>query len=334
MPSESEIISNLRRLARTSDAVPVGIGDDAAVISGIAGKDLLACCDLMVEGVHFCIDWASPRLIGRKALAVNLSDIAAMGGVPRFALISAALPHKCSEEFVSELFAGIFQLADDTGVLIVGGDTSSSRDSIFIDVSVIGECDTGKAITRGGAKPGNIIYVTGSLGGSALGLMLVEQGLRLNVSSSRDDDPRQQAVLRHLSPEPQLKFGCTIGEAGLATAMIDISDGLSTDLWHILDESNCGAAIQASAIPIANCVRRVAPELPGIDPLKLALNSGEEYELLLTASPENHERIFAITRKLDVSITAIGEIVAGKQLQLNLDNEVIPIEPSGYQHLI
>src|SRR5258707_14379979 len=140
MPNESQIISELKKLSRVDDGVRVGIGDDAAVIKGSGGsggRDLLLCCDLMVEGVHFRTEWAPPRLLGRKALAVNLSDIAAMGGVPRFALMSIALPHNLSSEFIDEIFRGLFDLAESTGVSIVGGDTSRSPDSLFIDVSVI-----------------------------------------------------------------------------------------------------------------------------------------------------------------------------------------------------
>ena len=139
MPRESEIISRLRNRAPVGDDVLVGIGDDAAVLKGQDGTDLIACCDLMVEGVHFRTEWTPPGMLGRKALAVSLSDIAAMGGVPRFAMVSIALPRECSSEFIEELFGGVFDFARASGVLIIGGDTSGSRDSLFIDVSVIGE---------------------------------------------------------------------------------------------------------------------------------------------------------------------------------------------------
>lgn len=311
----------------------MGIGDDAAVASLPGGRDLIACCDLMVEGVHFRTEWTKPRLLGRKALAVNLSDIAAMGGLPRFAMISIAIPHKCSSEFIDELFAGLFELADASAISIIGGDTSSSRDSLFIDVSVIGECESGKAITRRGAKIGDRIYVSGALGASALGLSLLEDGFRLEDSKDRSD-ARQQAISKHLAPEPRLKLGRALGEAGLATSMIDISDGLSTDLWHVLDESNCGAVISAGAIPIAACVRSVAAVEPGRDPLKLALNGGEEYELLFTCPRENQPGVVALCDSLGVAITAIGDIVAEKRLQLELNGMLETLKPLGYQHVI
>lgn len=327
MPTESQIISRLKDRARADERVLVGIGDDAAVIKGLGERDLLACCDLMVEGVHFRAEWGPPSLLGRKALAVNLSDIAAMGGVPKFAMVSVALPGKFSAEFIDEVFRGLFELADARGVSIVGGDTSSSPDSFFIDVSVIGECAGGKAITRGGANIGDSIYVSGSLGASALGLSLLEQGVRLS-----DESDFQDALLKHLKPEPRLSLGHAIGEAGLATAMIDISDGLSSDLWHLLDESKCGAVIHAGTIPIADCVRRSSSRALTTNPLQLALNSGEEYELLFTVTAENVAKLDEMSRSLVVPITRIGEIVAGGELQLETGEKLESLPRSGYEH--
>lgn len=332
MPTESQIISRLKDLSRVDKRVVVGIGDDAAVIlnpGGSGERDLLACCDLMVEGVHFRAEWAPPSLLGARALAVNLSDIAAMGGVPKFALVSVALPNCFSTEFIDEVFRGLFALAEASGVSIVGGDTSSSPDSFFIDVSVIGDCASGKAITRGGANIGDSIYVSGSLGGSALGLSLLEEGVRLG-----DESDFQDALLKHLKPEPRLSLGQALGEAGLATAMIDISDGLSTDLWHLLDESKCGAVIHAATIPIADCVRRYSTHAPMADPLRVALNSGEEYELLFTVTPENAAQIEQVSHAFVVPITRIGEVVASGELQLETGDGLEPLSRSGYEHVI
>lgn len=333
MPSESEIISRIKRRARSRDDILIGIGDDAAVLKNTSETDLLACCDLMVEGVHFQLDWTTPRMLGRKALAVNLSDIAAMGGVPKFAMISISLPSHCSAEFVDELFGGIAEMADEHGVSIVGGDTSSSRDSLFIDVSVIGECASGKAIARRGAKTGDKVYVSGSLGASALGLSLLKDGRRLEDLKVRSD-AKQQAIIKHLSPEPRLKLGRAIGKAGLATSMIDISDGLSTDLWHILDESHAGALIHAEAVPVATCVLSLAQETQGIDPLRLALDGGEDYELLFTARPESEKQLIALSETLGTMITAIGEIVGDTRVSIERNGAIESVERSGYEHLI
>ena len=334
MPRESEIISRLRSISQNTDDVLLGIGDDAAVIARAGGKDLIACCDLMVEGVHFRSEWAPPRLLARKALAANLSDVAAMGGIPRFAMISIAVPPRYDSEFIDELFEGLFEFANACGVSIVGGDTSSSRDSLFIDVSVIGECESGQAVTRSGAKPGDQIYVSGSLGASALGLSMLEDGFRLDESKDANDALRLCAVFKHLAPEPRVKLGRALGEAGLATAMIDISDGLSTDLCHILEESKCGAVIQGDKIPVAECVRLIASMNSEFDPLRLVLHGGEEYELLFTARPENSMRVSELSREAGVAITAIGEIIVSEGLELVHNGLSESIKPEGYEHAI
>jgi len=333
VPSESEIISRIKRRSRINDQVLLGIGDDAAVIQTTRGTDLIACCDLMVEGVHFRTEWTPPRLLGRKALAVNLSDIAAMGGHSKFAMVSIALPHKYSAEFIDELFNGISELADASGVAIIGGDTSGSANSLFIDISVIGECYSGRAVTRGGAEVGNKIYVSGSLGASALGLSFLEAGFRLSDVKHLGDTGRR-ALLKHLAPEPKLSLGRALGEAGLATAMIDISDGLSTDLTHILEESTVGATIHASALPIDDCVLSATAAVPAVDPTTLALNGGEEYELLFTVRPQDQDRLTFLARTLGERVTSIGEIVSGRELSLEREGMMETIQPRGFEHII
>jgi len=334
MPGEHEIISRLRQRARAGPQVRVGIGDDAAVIATDGAKDLLTCCDLMIAGVHFRRDWAAPRLIGRKALAVTLSDIAAMGGTPRYAMISIALPRTLSSNEIEELFDGIYEMADANKVAIIGGDTSSSNDSLFIDTIVLGDCAAGRAITRAGAQVGDVIYVTGALGASALGLNLLERGFRLEDADSIEAQARHRALMKHLAPEARLQIGRRLGERGLATAMIDLSDGLSTDLGHLLEESHCGAILHATAIPIDESARWLAANGLAIDPLQLALHGGEEYELLFTARPETRHRLATLASDCNLPITALGEIVAGTGLQLERDGAQQMIQPSGYEHLI
>jgi thiamine-monophosphate kinase len=358
MPKESEIIANIRRNARLVEGVVVGIGDDAAVIKHPGATDLLACCDMSVERVHFRLEWATPKRIGRKALAVTLSDIAAMGGTARFAMVSLALPPASEETLAEKIMQGIFEIAERSGVAIIGGDTSSSTDSLFIDTSVIGECASGKAVTRGGARIGDLIFVTGSLGASALGLALLEQGYRLNdgveenpadqrVENSlggKDAEAcatdgsvsrmRQQAINKHLVPEPRLRFGKALGEQGLATAMIDVSDGLSTDLSHLLEESHCGAQIQAELLPIADCAEKLSQGLANLNPLQIALHSGEEYELLFTAQSDNQKAIFALADSLKLSVTRIGQIKRGRELFIEREGKVALLLPAGYEHRI
>jgi thiamine-monophosphate kinase len=339
MAKESEIISRIRRKAPADDDLLVGIGDDAAVIRHSGSTDLLACCDVSVEGVHFRSAWSTPELIGRKALAVTLSDVAAMGGTPRFAMVSLALPPNPEARLADELMRGMFSLAEASAVSIVGGDTSSSPDSLFIDTSVIGQCPRGQAITRGGASVGDVIFVTGSLGASALGLLLLEQGCRLQSSAEAQIEDaleacRQQAITKHLVPEPRLRFGKTLGVCGLATAMIDVSDGLSTDLAHILEESDCGATIRAELLPIDISVRKLSRVMPELNLLNLVLHSGEEYELLFTARSENQRAIAEIAAALRLPVNAIGRITQGRQSHLERGGKVEVLLPSGYEHHI
>lgn len=326
MPKESEIISLIRKRARHTDRVSVGIGDDAAVIKSAGASDMIACSDLSVEGVHFRIEWSDAWLIGRKSLAVTLSDIAAMGAEARFALLSVALPTALSSEFIDQLFEGFFDIADSYGVSIIGGDTSGSAHSLFIDTTAIGEAQSGRAVTRAGAREGDLIYVTGRLGASSLGLSLLEQGYRLDES----DSPAQlDAMMKHLKPEPRLGAGKAIGEAGIATAMIDISDGLSTDLWHILDESHCGAIIRAGEIPVAESVKLLSPDRA----LEYALHGGEEYELLFTSPFDFRDKVGELSKSLSIPITLIGEITRGEDLQLERGGLFESVKPSGYEHL-
>ena len=318
---------------RDSRRVTVGIGDDAAVVSLEEGSDLIACCDLLVEGVHFRAGWSPPKLLGHKALAVTLSDVAAMGAVARFAMISVAFPPSTSSEFVDNLVSGIVDLADRFGVTIIGGDTSGSPGPLFLDTSVLGECARGRAVTRSGATAGETIYVTGHLGASALGLHLLEAGHRLEDEISDDvSRARRLALLKHLAPEPRLKLGQAIGEAGLATAMIDISDGLSTDLCHVLGESGCGAIIHATSLPMSECALSLSPTDSSIDLLSLALHGGEEYELLFTSRPESEGDLLELSNSMGVRITAIGETVVGSGLQLEHNKRTEPVLPAGYEH--
>jgi thiamine-monophosphate kinase len=336
MPTESEIISKIRARARPNQQVIAGIGDDAAVIR-FGGKCLIACCDLVVEGVHFRTQWAAPGLIGHKALAATISDVAAMGGSPKFAMVSLALPRATPAEFIEGLIEGIFEVAESYGVSIIGGDTSISPGPLLIDTSLIGECESERAIRRSGARVGDVIFVTGSLGASALGLLLLEQGYRLGgelIEESPIGRARHQAIKRHLMPEPRLREGQMIARAGLASAMIDISDGLSTDLWHILDESGQGAILHADAIPIAEAVAALQASGFAVDPLQLALSSGEEYELLFTCHPEDCSRLSELSSALSVPITAIGQIVPGKSLQLERGGALEEVSPCGYEHRI
>src|SRR5215813_7988289 len=340
MPGESEIISMIRGRAREErgSGVELGIGDDAAVLRAEAGVDFLFCSDLSIEGVHFRTEWAGPELIGHKALAATISDVAAMGGEPRYAVASIALTKGSSMEFIEELLSGMFDLANAFGFSLVGGDTSASPGPLFIDTSAIGVCGRGRAITRRGARPGDLVYVTGDLGNSALGLSLLKRGFRSDesVSDSSDRISRaiQAAIKRHLIPAPRVLAGRMLGLGGLATAMIDISDGLGTDLGHIAEDSKCGAIIHAELLPIARAVRDLSRAGGETDPVELALESGEEYELAFCSPPEASERIREMSRELQLPITRIGEMIGESGLYIQRDGQTAMMDIKGFEHQI
>jgi thiamine-monophosphate kinase len=323
------------------DGVEVGIGDDAAVLRQDSSADLLFCSDLSVEGIHFRTEWALPDVIGRKALAVTLSDIAAMGGQPRFALASVAFRQGSTREFIEQLFSGMFDLANELGFSLVGGDTSASPGPLFIDTSAIGFCGCGRAITRSGARPGDLVYVTGELGGSALGLQLLKDGFRqIERVDNPEERARQAAIKRHLAPEPRVRAGQMIGQTGLAAAMIDISDGLATDLGHITEDSKCGVVVEASLLPLAGALKELMSSIrPEKDLLQFALQSGEEYELAFCVRPEAASSVQDLSEELNLPITRIGEVIEGQgvilhQGELDQGGRFVTIDAKGFEHEI
>lgn len=319
-----------------------GIGDDAAVIRAEIGKNTVVTTDLLVEEIDFRRETTRPDLLGHKALAVSLSDIAAMGACPRWALVSIGLPKEVwGSEFVDGFYEGFFSLADRYDVTLIGGDVSRTPERIVIDSIVIGESIKGGAIFRSGAQPGDQIFVTGYLGDAAAGLRLIEQGVRLKPqttkqpaisATSRPSSERSidYLLLRHLQPEPRVGWGLLIGDKQLATAMIDISDGLSSDLNHLCRESKVGALIDASRIPIDHLVTELCGRR-ALDPLMLALHGGEDFELLFTVKAENVAKL--PTRVDGVSATRIGEITgAPSGIRIAEGSKIWNLEPGGWDH--
>ncbi|MBI2839714.1 MAG: thiamine-phosphate kinase [Acidobacteria bacterium] len=248
-----------------------GIGDDAAIIAGRGSGKLLVSCDALVEGVHFDRQRASGADVGWKAGAVNISDIAAMGGRPLYLLVSVALPAGIERAWAQGFFRGLLAAARRYGAAVIGGDTVASPGPVFVDVAVIGEC--ARPVMRDGARAGDALFVTGTLGDSAAGLISLQR--RSGV----------RALERHhLRPQPQVEIGHLLAAKGIPTAMLDMSDGLSRDIRNLCDASRCGAQIQAGAIPISRSVRRFCARA-GLDPLTLALHGGEDYRLLFAVSP-------------------------------------------------
>ncbi|HYX27902.1 MAG TPA: thiamine-phosphate kinase [Pyrinomonadaceae bacterium] len=339
--NEFDFIDHLRRLSESrkhSTRVLTGIGDDAAIISESAGKELVFTTDLLVEDVDFYSDATSARHLGHKALAVSLSDVAAMGARPLWSFLSIGLtPDRWNSDFRDRFFAGYFELADRFAVTLSGGDVSESK-VIVIDSIVLGEADAGAAVKRSGARAGDQIYVTGNLGGAAAGLKLIEMGMRVSAphgvadgfASQSDDDAIQSLLLRQLRPQPRVGWGIVLGEQRLATSMIDISDGLSSDLNHLCRESNVGAVIEAASIPLDADVKRLCGRR-ALDPLALALHGGEDFELIFTVAPEDISRL---PKKVDgVSITRIGEIdnLAGST-RIRERDRLWDLHPRGFSH--
>jgi thiamine-monophosphate kinase len=335
--------SNKREVALNADSsssvfpdpssLSCGIGDDAAVIKQLTGRDTVITTDLLVEESDFRRDSTQPRLLGHKALAVSLSDIAAMGAQPRWALLSIGIPLDIwDSDFVDQLYEGFFALAERYDIRLIGGDVSRTPEKIVIDSIVLGECRSEHAVARSGAKPGDHLFVTGLLGASAAGLRLMERGARLQKLGASDDDSRsiEQLLLRQLRPEPRVGWGLVLGQERLASSMIDLSDGLSSDLHHLCQESRVGAVIESAQIPVDPLVAELAGRR-ALDPLILALNGGEDFELLFTVSPEN---ISKLPTKVDgVSITLIGQIKkASEGVCVAEGSRVWSLKSGGWDH--
>ena len=334
--NEFEFIRKIREQAAQRGASPGlvrGIGDDAAVLKSFTGTDVVVSTDLLMEGIDFRRDTTRPNQLGHKALAVSLSDIAAMGARPRWALVSIGVPNDVwNSGFMDSFYDGLFHIADRFAVKLIGGDLSRTPEKIVINSIALGECLLEREVFRSGAKPGDQIYVTGFLGDAVAGLRLIERGARLHDHNSTptDSNPIDHLLLRHLQPEPRVGWGLLIGERQLATAMIDISDGLSSDLNHLCQESKVGALVDAHRLPIDQVVTDMCGRR-ALDPLMLALHGGEDFELLFTVNPENVSKL--PTRVDGISITRIGEIKeASHGVRIAEGSKIWNLEPGGWEH--
>lgn len=309
--------------------VVVGIGDDVAVLADQGDELILATVDSQVEGAHFLPGRITPRQLGRRALAINLSDIAAMGGRAQYALVSLALPADTEVAWVEELYRGLREEADRFGVAVVGGNMARSPGGVFVDVCVLGRVRREHLLLRSGAKPGDWVLVTGYLGDSAAGLSLL-----LDPALFVAESDRELLLARHFTPTPRLPEAAVIARPGLATAMIDLSDGLSSDIGHICERSRVGVRLWAGRLPISPAARQVAA-LTGRAPWRLALEGGEDYELCFTApSGAAEELAAAVSRETGTLVTVVGEIlpaVEGRWLVLE-DGQEVPLEARGWEH--
>jgi thiamine-monophosphate kinase len=319
---EFALIERIRRSTPSGRGVLLGIGDDAAWVETRHGS-ILVTSDLLIQDVHFKLEWTSLYALGHKALAVNLSDIAAMGGKPAYLILALGIPADFDSNQVSELYRGINSLSSKTGVVLVGGDTNLAT-SLMISACVIGHAIY-PPVRRSGAEPGNDIYVTGTVGDSLLGLKLLQSG---RVLPNRGF--AQYLVSRHRQPTARIIVGETIARRRLATAMIDVSDGLLQDLGHICDASGVGAEIWLDKLPLSRAYRAMA----GKDGAQHALSGGEDYELLFCARRRDGIRLQNLSKRAKVPITRIGRCVAAKNgiTVLNGSGKAVAIPTKGYDH--
>ena len=318
---ELSLLKRIRdRFRVRSRDVIAGIGDDAAVIAPL-DQNLLLTTDMMVEGVHFDLRFTTPYQLGFKIVSVNVSDIYAMGGRPRFVLLDLGLDGETDDSFIESFCAGMEEAMGRYGLILVGGDLSSSRYGKVVSATLIGYGK--RPVMRSGASPGDRIYVTGALGDSACGLELlktIEKPIALE-SGEKLDKPLKWSIMRpllfrHLLPEARN----TRRFIAAATAMIDISDGLFIDLSRLCQESGVGAKVYLRCLPISNQLKKAASAL-GFDPYRFATTGGEDYEILFTASPRKK-----------VNAWCIGEITQAGRMVVDLENQVKPFSPEGYRH--
>ncbi|AMV73865.1 thiamine-phosphate kinase [Desulfuromonas carbonis] len=319
---EFGFIDRIRSGVRDGRGVLLGIGDDCAALQLPAGELLLTSKDLLIEEVHFRRDWTGMADLGRKSVAVNISDIAAMGGTPHFLLLGLGIPTTLPLADLDDLMEGFCAACDEYGVTLAGGDTCRSPGPLLISVTAAGSIPPGELVRRSGAAPGDGIYVTGTLGDSALALFDLQQG--------RPPDP--ELLARHHRPTARSAAGRSFAAGGLATAMIDLSDGLLADLGHILAAANAGALLDAATLPLSAATEarlRQAPEL-----FDLVLAGGEDYELLLTVAPHHEERLAELVRDWSLPVSRIGQVTPpdGGLLVKDREGGIRPMQPRGFNH--
>lgn len=294
----------------------MGIGDDCAVMPAGDGE-LLFSTDLLMEGVHFLRNESSPEDVGWKAAAVNLSDIAAMGGTPVATFLSIALPKDAQGEWAERFIEGYTHISRQYDVLLLGGDTTSSLRDIAVNVGVLGRCPSGKKLMRSGAKIGETIYVTGPLGDSAGGLQAILKG------TNRTEEVNT-LILRHKRPVPRIDAGRILMETGKVGAMMDISDGIASDLRHILNASGIGAVIALDKLPCSPELDAVCEE-QGWDRFELATSGGEDFELLFTGTE-------GLESELGIEVYPIGRTVPGNDIIWTIGGKAVHLDFEGYKH--
>ena len=327
--TEDQLIEAIRKvLSGEFPGVQVGIGDDAAVVESGTGSTVLST-DMLIEGVHFERSSISARDLGAKSIVVNVSDIAAMAASPRYAMVSLGIPVDVDAAWVMELFGGMRAACDEYALALVGGDTNRA-DAVVIAVAVVGEVGSGHAVSRSGARPGDIVVVTGSLGAAAGGFLLS----RIHPSKLPQAlaEPWGRELLdAQARPVARVGEGQTLAQAG-ATAMMDLSDGLAKDLSRLCSASGVGARVDLPRVPVAEALRLAAGFL-GVDPAELALTGGEDYELLATIDLTNLARARGDLReRFGVTLSDVGVIIDEGLVAVDAEGRQSPLEPTGWDH--
>lgn len=341
MTAERELIAAIRaRAPEFRGSVRKGIGDDCAVLQPRIGHELVVTTDMLLENRHFRRDWSSPESVGHRCLARGLSDIAAMGAEPSAFFLSIAVPAELARRgrvwggrsWMERFLDGLLALAAGHKVRLAGGDTGESPSGMLADVMVLGEVPEGKAVLRSGARAGDGIYVTGALGGAAAELARLEQNSRWRAET-RELARAEGELHPHFFPQPRIRTGLTLRRRGLAAAMIDVSDGLSTDLDHLCEESKLRAEVDAASLPVDPLAMEAERRGWAASALGLALNGGEDYELLFTARPGTR-----VPKSLGgVPVRAIGKMLPAnarkpRMVLRHADGRVEPLAAKGWEH--
>jgi len=329
---ERDLIAQIRARVPAAPAwLAVGIGDDAAVVTPERGALEILTTDGLVEGVHFDRRFSTPADVGWKALAVNLSDVAAMGGTPRLALLSLALPASMQADEVHALIDGFLALASDARVALAGGNVTRSPGPLMVDVTVAGFARRRQVLTRAGARPGDEVYVSGTIGAAAAGLRWLQAG-RPDIGTRPDDPGGMEAcAARHRRPDPRVRVGALLGRNRAATACMDLSDGLADGVRQIAEASGVGALVEADAVPVEEAARRYFA-LADEDPVGAAIAGGDDYELLFTVPRRARGRLATVIRQSrGVAVTRIGRITREPQVGLVRGGATEPL-PAGFVH--
>lgn len=336
---EFRIIAGLaRRFGHTNQAILRGIGDDAAVVRSAASERLLASTDLLTEGIHFDLAYTSFYALGYRAAVANLSDIAAMGGLPRYFLVAVAAPPFRTQSELEALYRGMMRAGRPFGIRLIGGDTSASCRDLCLCPTVLGTVEPTHVMYRSGARQGDYLYVTGTLGDSLAGFQILRRTAGKDSPGDRGSHralkPHERHLIkRHLFPTPRIPEGRLFSTRRLATAAIDISDGLAGDLGHLTEQSGVGAELEASTIPISPALRKYAAER-GLDAVEVALTGGEDYELLVAVPPRQAARLERLATQRGHTCTRIG-IIRSKRFGLRLRDEhgkSRRVKSHSYQH--